>query len=308
MRPPAPPLIAGIEAGGTKFNIAVGTGPADIRASTRIETTDPKKTLRQVMQWLASACRKHGAIKAIGIGSFGPIDLDPESATYGYITTTPKPDWPHTDLVGPLHARFQVPIGFDTDVNAAAIGEYAWGAGRGLDPLVYITIGTGVGGGVLVHGKPLHGLLHPEIGHLHVPAPHTRGVIIDTCHCPFHQSCLEGFISGPAIAARWGIKGEEMPADHPAWEEVAHTLAYGLINVILTLSPQRIILGGGVMQQAGLIDATRSHVLRLLNGYLHVPRLIHEIDSYIVPPGLGDRSGVCGAIALGIEALHRSTL
>ena len=302
---PGSPLIAGIEAGGTKFNVAVGTGPDDLRATTRIDTTDPQTTLRKVMQWLADACRTHGPIKAIGIGSFGPIDPKRDSETFGYITTTPKPDWPHTSLVEPLHARFQVPVGFDTDVNAAAIGEYVWGAGKGIDPLVYITVGTGVGGGVLVHGRPVHGLLHPEIGHLQVPAPHTPGVVVDKCNCPFHTSCLEGFVSGPAIIARWGIKGEDMPIDHPAWEEVAGTLASGIVNVILTLSPRRIILGGGVMHQKGLIETVRSHVLRLLNGYIRVPELLKHIDTYLVPPGLGDRSGVCGALALGMDALGR---
>lgn len=300
------PLIAAIEAGGTKFNVAVGTGPNDLRATTRIDTTDPKTTLRKVMEWIAHACRKHGAIKGIGVGSFGPLDLDPASPTFGYITTTPKPEWPHTSLVEPLHARFQVPVGFDTDVNAAAIGEFAWGAGRGMDPLVYLTIGTGVGGGIIVDGKPLHGMLHPEIGHLHIPAPRTPGVIVDKCHCPFHSSCLEGYISGPAIAARWGIKGQDMTSDHPAWEEVAETLALGLVNVILTVSPRRIILGGGVMHQSGLIEAVRSSVLRQLNGYVHVAALLQHIDSYIVAPGLGDNAGICGALALGMDALSRN--
>lgn len=300
------PLIAAIEAGGTKFNVAVGTGPNDLRATSRIDTTDPKTTIRKVMEWIAHACRKHGAIKAIGIGSFGPLDLDPASPTYGYITTTPKPDWSHTALVEPLHARFQVPVGFDTDVNAAAIGEFAWGAGRDTDPLVYLTIGTGVGGGIIVDGKPLHGMLHPEIGHLHIPAPRTPGVIVNKCNCPFHSSCLEGYVSGPAIAARWGIKGQDMTSDHPAWEEVAETLALGLVNVILTVSPRRIILGGGVMHQPGLIEAVRSNVLRQLNGYVYVTTLIQHIDSYIVPPGLGDNAGICGALALGMDALSRN--
>lgn len=299
------PLIAGIEAGGTKFVVAVGTGPSDIRAVTRIDTTEPAKTLRLVMQWLGNACRKHGAIKAIGVGAFGPVDLDRESGSYGYITSTPKPGWQQVALVEPLHARFQVPVGFDTDVNAAAIGEYVWGAGRGISPLVYITIGTGVGGGVMIDGKPLHGMLHPEIGHIHVPPPSTPGVIIDTCQCPFHRSCLEGFVSGPAIAARWGIKGQDMPPNHPAWEEVAETLAHGVVNIILTLSPRRIILGGGVMHQKHLLELVRSHVLRILNGYVRVPALLQEIDSYIVSPGLGDNAGIAGAFALALDALHR---
>ena len=297
------PLIAAIEAGGTKFVVAVGSGPEDIKAITRIETADPGHTMRETIQFIASACRKYGPIQGIGVGSFGPVDLDPTSATYGFITTTPKPGWQHTAVVAPLHSRFQVPIGFDTDVNAAAIGEMLWGAGQDCDPLVYITVGTGVGGGVIVGQQPLHGLLHPEIGHLCVPTPKTAGVIVPECYCPYHKSCLEGFVSGPAIAARWGIRGEEMPTDHPAWEEVAETLAYGMINVILTLSPKRIILGGGVMKQAGLLESVRSHTVRLLNGYVNAPAIIYNIDSYIVAPGLGDRAGVCGALALGLNAM-----
>lgn len=297
------PLIAAIEAGGTKFVVAVGSGPDDIKAITRIATTDPVHTMRETIQFISASARKYGPIQAIGVGSFGPIDLDPTSGTYGFITTTPKPMWPHTPIVAPLHSRFQVPIGFDTDVNAAAIGEMLWGAGQDCDPLVYITIGTGVGGGVIVGQQPLHGLLHPEIGHLQIPAPTTPGVIVPDCHCPYHKSCLEGFVSGPAIAARWGIRGEDMPADHPALEEVAETLAYGLMNVILTLSPKRIILGGGVMKQPGLIESVRSHTVRLLNGYVNAHAIVCAIDSYIVPPGLGDRAGICGALALGINAL-----
>jgi len=297
------PLIAAIEAGGTKFVVAVGSGPEDIKAITRIETSDPAHTMREAIQFISASARKYGPVQAIGVGSFGPIDLDPASPTYGFITTTPKPMWSHTAIVAPLHSRFQVPVGFDTDVNAAAIGEMLWGAGQECDPLVYITVGTGVGGGVIVGQQPLHGLLHPEIGHLHIPAPRTPGVIMPDCHCPYHKSCLEGFISGPAIAARWGIKGEDMPADHPALEEVAETLAFGLVNVILTLSPKRIILGGGVMKQAGLIESVRSHTVRLLNGYVNAHAIIYAIDSYIVAPGLGDRAGICGALALGLNAM-----
>jgi fructokinase len=204
----AKPLIAAIEAGGTKFNVAIGTGPDDIIASTRIDTLDPKSTLREVVQWIANACREHGPIRAVGIGSFGPLDLDEKSEAYGYITTTPKPGWQHVNLIEPLRTRFQVPVGFDTDVNAAAIGEYLWGAGQGFDPLVYVTVGTGIGGGVLINGQPLHGLLHPEIGHLLVPAPQTKGVLHESCQCPFHHSCLEGFASGAAITARWGMRAQ----------------------------------------------------------------------------------------------------
>jgi len=305
---PNAPLVAAIEAGGTKFVVAVGTGPDDIKAISRVDTTDPDRTLREVTRIIGEACEKFGPVQAIGVGSFGPIDLDPQSATYGYITTTPKPGWQNAALLPTLRNRFQVPMGFDTDVNAAALGEMLWGAGQGTDPLVYITVGTGVGGGVIVGRQPLHGLLHPEIGHLQVPAPRTPGVVVPECSCPFHKSCLEGFVSGAAIAARWGVRAETMPADHPAWEEAAETLAYGLINVILTVSPKRIILGGGVMKQPGLLESVRAHTVRLLNGYIKVSAITQDIGSYLVAPGLGDRSGICGSLALGINALRAAQL
>jgi fructokinase len=306
--PPSAPLIGAIEAGGTKFVVAVGTSPQDIRGIERFPTTDPERTLKQVIHYLTEMAAKHGEIKALGIGSFGPVNLNPRSATYGSITTTPKQGWQHAEIVKPLRVRFRVPIGFDTDVNAAALGEALWGAGIGMDPLVYLTIGTGVGGGAIAQGRPLHGILHPEMGHIHVPAPRTPGVLQDICKCPFHKSCLEGFISGPAIAARWGMKAEKLGEKHPAWEEVAQTLAHGLVNIILTMAPRRIIIGGGVMQGGKLLPSIRQQVIHLLNGYLSVAEITHQIDQYIVPPALGDRSGVLGAMALGMEALHTASL
>lgn len=297
-------LIAGIEAGGTKFNVALATGPGDIRAETRIPTTTPEETFIRVLAWLEEAAKSHGEFEAIGIGSFGPVDLDESSAPYGSITTTPKPGWAHTPFVPRLREKFCVPVGFDTDVNAAALGESLWGAGKGLDPLVYLTIGTGVGGGAIVNGRPLHGLLHPEMGHLQVPAPAATGVLNARCQCPFHDSCLEGFISGPAIAARWGAKAETFSAGHAAIAEAATTLARGLVSIIVTLAPQRVILGGGVMKMPGLLALVRSEVARLLNGYLQVPAIVSHIGEFIVPPGLGDRAGVLGAIALGLQKLQ----
>ncbi len=297
------PLIAAIEAGGTKFNLALGTGPEDLRATTRIPTTTPGETMAAVVDWLEKAAFQHGPFAAIGVGSFGPLELDPASPAYGFITSTPKLAWQQTDLAGPLRERFGVPIGFDTDVNAAALGEARWGAGQGVDPLVYLTIGTGVGGGAMIHGRPLHGLLHPEMGHLQVPAPLTPGTTDPLCQCPFHDSCLEGFVSGPAIAARWGIPAEKLPAGHPAWQDAAETLARGLVSIITILSPRRIILGGGVMHGPGMLEAVRAEVRNQLNGYLQVPALKDGIGRYIVAPGLGDRAGVLGAIALGEQAL-----
>jgi fructokinase len=301
MTAPAP-LIAAIEAGGTKFNVALGTGPLDIRASTRIETSTPDVTLDQVIRFIDKASRQHGPIAAIGIGSFGPVDLDKKRETYGYITTTPKPGWQHVDLITPLRNKFRVPVALDTDVNAAALGEARWGAGKGCDPLVYITVGTGLGGGVLVHGKPLHGALHPEIGHMLIPPPQPRGAVDSRCHCPYHITCLEGYVCGPAIAARWGVRSQDLAPQSPAWEEVAECLAYGLSNVVVSLSPKRIILGGGVMAHPALLKLIRSNLVKMLNGYINVPEM-RAVDQYVVAPGLGEHSGVCGAIVLGLEAL-----
>lgn len=294
-----PPLIAAIEAGGTKFVCALASGPSSILEETTISTTNPKDTMHSVLRFFAGAKAKHGPIAAIGVGSFGPVDLDPASKTFGYITTTPKQGWQHTDIVGPLKTQFKAPVGFDTDVNAAVFGEYMWGAGQGCDPLIYITVGTGIGGGVIVNGHLLHGLLHPEIGHLHVPAPSGEGALSQECQCPFHKCCMEGYASGPSIMKRWGRKADALPPDHPAWEEVAGVLAHGLVNLVLTLSPRRIILGGGVMHQTHLLPLIRSKLRGILNGYLQVPEIARNLDSYIVAPGLGDRSGILGALALG---------
>lgn len=296
-------LLAAIEAGGTKFNCAIGTGPDDIRATARIATTTPTETLRDVLEFLQQA-GKMGTLSAIGIGSFGPVDLSRQSDTYGYITTTPKEGWKYTDLIGSLTELFHAPVGFDTDVNAAALGEYQWGSGVDCNPLVYMTIGTGIGGGVLVNGQPLHGSLHPEIGHLFIPPIHSAAPNPDGI-CPFHGDCLEGLISGPAIAARWGAPAESFEPEHACWGEFATLMALGLANLILTLSPQRIILGGGVMHQAQLFPMIREEVQRMLNGYIQTYELLQDIDNYIVPPGLGDRAGVLGAMALAKRALKR---
>lgn len=301
---PVTPLIAAIEAGGTKFNLALGTGPDDLLATARIPTTTPAETMAEVLTWLDQVAKEHGPFAAIGVGSFGPLDLDPYSPTYGFITSTPKLAWQNTSILGPLQERFGVPMGFDTDVNAAALGEARWGAGQGVDPLVYLTVGTGVGGGAIIHGHTLHGLLHPEMGHLQVPAPRTEGVVDPRCQCPFHDSCLEGYVSGPAIAARWGVAAESFPDGHPAFQDTAETLACGLVSIITILSPRRLVLGGGVMHCPGMLSAVQQAVLRRLNGYLQVPVLLQDIGQYIVSPALGDRAGVLGAIALGQQALE----
>ncbi|RMF63832.1 MAG: ROK family protein, partial [Bacteroidetes bacterium] len=216
------PCYGAVEAGGTKFVCAVGTGPDDVRALTRFPTTTPEETLARTLDFFRSQPEPP---VALGVGSFGPLDPDPSSPTYGYITRTPKPGWSHTDVAGTLGRALGVPVAFDTDVNAAAVGEHRWGAARGLDTFIYLTVGTGIGGGGLVGGRRLHGLVHPEMGHVLVP----RAPSDDFAgHCPFHGACLEGMAAGPALQARWGRPGADLSADHPAWDLEAHYLAHGL--------------------------------------------------------------------------------
>jgi fructokinase len=235
------------------------------------------------------------------MASFGPVDPDPQSPTYGHVTTTPKSGWPFTDMVSPFRKEFGVPVGFDTDVNAAALGENRWGAAQGLDTFVYWTVGTGLGGGGMVNGKLIHGLLHPEMGHMMVTHDRVRDPFPG--NCPYHGDCLEGLAAGPALQARWGQRGETLPPDHEAWALEAHYLALGLVNVITIVAPQRIILGGGVMAQPGIFPMIHDEVQRLLNGYIKLPAILEQIDQYIVPPALGGRAGVMGAIALAQDAL-----
>ena len=298
---PSGPLYGALEAGGSKWVCAVGTGPDDIRAATRFATTHPAATIAQAIAFF----RPHQSVlTAIGIGSFGPLDPAPGSPTFGWILDTPKPGWGHTDLAGTLRRALGVPIAFDTDVNAAALGEFQWGAAQHLDSLIYLTVGTGLGGGGMVHGRLLHGLLHPEMGHMRVPHDWTADPFPGTC--PFHGDCLEGLASGPALEARWGQRGETLPADHRAWELEARYVAHGIVSIICILSPQRVILGGGVMSQTHLFPSIRRLVHQLLGGYLRVPALIDAIGTYIVPPALGERAGVCGALALA-QALDRNS-
>jgi fructokinase len=284
-------LYGGIEAGGTKFVCAVGTSPDDLRV-IRFPTTSPTETIERALEFF----RTQPPIVALGIASFGPIDLHPASKTWGYITTTPKPGWANVDLAGALRRGLNVPVAFDTDVNVAALGEHRWGAAQGLDSFIYLTIGTGIGGGGLMSGQLMHGLIHPEMGHLRLPHDFARDPFPGIC--PYHGDCFEGLASGPAIEKRWGQRGEVLPSDHPAWELEAHYIALALMNYICVLSPQRIILGGGVMEQRQLLPMIRREVVELLNGYIHTPAILERIEEYIVPPGLGTRAGVLGAIAL----------
>jgi fructokinase len=287
------PLYGGFEVGGTRCACAVGTAPDDVRALTRFDTTTPDTTLARAIGFFEPY---RDELTALGIGAFGPLDLHPGSPRFGSITSTPKPGWAYTDLVGTLRRALGLPVALDTDVNAAALGEYRWGAAQGLDTFVYLTVGTGIGGGAMVNGRLLHGLLHPEMGHVRIP--HDRQADPFAGLCPYHADCLEGLASGPAIAARWGQPAQTLPPEHAAWSLQARYLALGLTTIICTLAPQRLILGGGVMQQSHLFPRLRSEVRTLLNNYVQVPALHSRIDTYIVPPGLGDRAGVLGAIAL----------
>jgi fructokinase len=280
----------------------VGRGPDDLRDEIRFPTTTPQETIGRALDFLQRHCSgahcggAQAELAAVGISSFGPVDLNPDSDTYGFITTTPKSGWGSTEFAGVVEKALGLPVGFDTDVNGAALGEHRWGAAQGLDTFVYLTIGTGIGGGGLVGGRLMHGLVHPEMGHIHIP--HDREADPFPGLCPYHGDCLEGLATGPALKERWGQSPESLPPDHPAWPLEAHYLALGLVNLICTLSPQRIIMGGGVMKALGLLAMIRSEVQDLLNGYVQAPEILDGIDDYIVPPALGDRAGVLGAIAL----------
>ncbi len=290
-------LYGGVEAGGTKFVCIVAGGPGDIREEVRFPTTTPEETLSRTIKFFSNYEKNNDEkIDAIGVACFGPIDLDKESSTYGYITSTPKPGWANTDVVSRLEKALHLPVAFDTDVNGAAVGEGKWGAAQGLKNFIYLTIGTGVGGGAIVDGKPVHGLVHPEMGHIMM----ARDVEKDSFegYCPFHGTCFEGMCSGPAMKARWGQPAETLAADHPAWDLEAAYIAAALHTFVTVLSPQRIILGGGVMSQEHLFPMIREKVKASLNGYVQSPAILEKIDGYIVPPGLGNRAGVLGALAL----------
>ena len=289
-------LYGGIEGGGTKFVCAIGTGPDDIRAEARFPTTTPTETLPKVIDFFKEQIRAYGNLAGLGIASFGPVDLKPQSPTYGYITSTPKPGWAFFNFMGTMKQVMDIPMGFETDVNMAALGEWTWGAGKGLDTFVYLTIGTGIGGGIIAGGKLIHGLVHPEIGHILLP--HDRQADPFEGSCPYHKDCFEGLANGPAIEKRWGQRGETLPLDHPAWELEAHYLALAVESLVVTLSPERVALGGGVMEQPRLFPMVREKVQRMLNGYVKSDQILEHMDTYIVPPGLGRRSGVMGALAL----------
>ena len=288
-------VIAAVEAGGTKFICGLGTEEGKIIEKINIPTTNPEETMKRVIEYF-----KGKKFDVMGVGSFGPIDPVKGSETYGYITKTPKPYWSDYNMIGELKKHYDVPMEFDTDVNGAALAESWWGAGTGLKNLIYITVGTGIGAGAVVNGTMLQGLTHPEMGHIFLkrhPEDKFEG------RCPFHKDCLEGMAAGPAIEDRWGKKGQELMDKDEVWELEAYYLAQALVNYILILSPQRIIMGGGVMKQQQLFPLIRKNVQKFLNNYVYKKEILEEIDKYIVYPGLGDEAGFIGSIALGKIAL-----
>jgi len=296
-------LFAGIEGGGTKFVCAVADENNHILAEARIPTTEPAETLAACADFFQQQ-KALGKIKSLGIACFGPLDPRPTSPGFGHILATPKPGWTGADVVGFFKQSFDFPIAFDTDVNGAVLAESLWGAGKGLQNLVYFTIGTGIGAGVIAEGKLVHGFLHPEMGHImlardpeHDPFPGS---------CPFHGACFEGLASGPAIEKRWGLKGDQLPPEHPAWALEAHYIALALVSVTCALAPERIVLGGGVMAQEQLLPMIRADFEKLLNGYMQTPLITRQLDSYIALTELEGKAGLYGAFALAQQAWEQT--
>ena len=290
-------LIGALEAGGTKMVCAIGTEDGTILEQISIPTTTPEETIPKLIEYF-----KDKEIAALGVGAFGPVDVNTKSETFGYILDTPKLAWRHKDLIGGLRDALKVPVGLDTDVNGSCLGEVTYGCAKGLDSVIYITIGTGVGVGAWVNGGLLHGMLHPEGGHVFLvrhPKDPEGGI------CPYHKNCLEGFASGPSIEKRWGKKAVDLVDNKEAWELESYYIAQSLVDYILLLSPQKIILGGGVMHQMQLFPMIREKVLEQLNGYINTKEL-QDMESYIVPASLNDDQGIMGCIKLGLNALEAS--
>lgn len=298
-------LLAGVELGGTKCICILGTSPADIREQARVETRAPEATLADIQAVLERWRTWHGPIAALGLATFGPLDLAPRSPTYGHITSTPKLGWQNTNVVGHFERRLGIPIGFDTDVNGAALAERRWGAGQGLSDFAYITVGTGVGVGLIVAGRPVFGSTHTEMGHIRParrPGDDWPGV------CSFHRGCVEGLASGPAIEARVGVPAERLGPEHPVWEPVAYTLGQLLHTLVLTTAPKRVLLGGGVMSgQLHLFERIRRELQSSLNGYVAVEEIARNLAQFVGPPGLGVDAGPLGALALAADAAARAS-
>ena len=288
--------LGALEAGGTKMVCAIGDENGNVFERMSFPTRMPEETMPDIINYF-----RERPVEALGISSFGPLNLNKQDPNFGDITTTPKPGWQNYPLLRTLAEALNVPVGIDTDVNGAALAEARLGAGRGLDSLVYYTIGTGVGGGAVVEGRLLHGLVHPEMGHMLLrpckddPAPHG--------FCPYHDGCLEGMATGVAIEKRWGMPAAQLPPEHIAWDIEAEYLAQMCANTIVILSPKKIVLGGGVMHQVHLFPKIRRRTQELLNGYVANDIILHDIDNYIVAPGLGDNAGAAGSLLLALDAL-----
>ena len=286
-------LLGSIETGGTKFVCAVGDENGKILEQVKFPTTTPEETMELAIEWFALK-----KMEAIGIACFGPIDLHPSSPTYGAITTTPKPGWGSYNIVHAVKDALHIPVGFDTDVNGSLLGEVTWGSAKGLSDVVYITIGTGIGAGILTNGRPLHGMLHPEAGHIMIPRRTDdtfEGV------CPYHGTCFEGLASGPSIEKRWGRPASELVNVSEVWDLEAYYIAEAISIYICTLSPQRIIVGGGVMHQEQLFPLIRAKVSEMIHGYIQTEEMQH-LDTYIVPASLQDNQGIMGGLKLAYDA------
>lgn len=288
--------LGALEAGGTKMVCAIGDESGKIYEQVSIPTETPEITMPKLISYFEE--RK---IEALGIGCFGPIDPDKKSETYGYITSTPKLAWADYNIVGTMEKSLMIPVGFDTDVNGSVLGEVTFGQAKGKKCVVYVTIGTGVGAGIYIEGKLLHGMLHPEAGHILLTQRQD-----DTYEgtCPYHKTCLEGLAAGPAIEERWGRKAVELKDDARVWDLEAYYIAQAIVNYILILSPQMIILGGGVMHQEQLFPKIRSYVKKMMNGYIKTKEMA-DLDHYIVPASLHDDQGIMGALELGRRALMK---
>lgn len=293
-------VLAGVELGGTKCICILGTGPHDIRERAQVPTDSPHRTLGRLQAILEGWRIKHGPVAAVGIASFGPLELRPESPGYGRIVSSAKPGWSDTDLFAGFAGRFGVPVGLDSDVNGAALAEGRWGSARGLDNFAYVTVGTGVGVGLIVAGRPVLGFGHPELGHVRVARAPGDGW---PGSCPYHRDCIEGLVSGPAIGKRAGVSPEELAPTDPVWEPIAFALGQFVHLVALATAPRRILIGGGVMAtRPYLLERVRQHVFTSLGGYGQFAKLA-DPAGYIAPPGLGTLSGPLGALALAAEAL-----
>jgi fructokinase len=303
MKPEAHPFFGAVEAGGTKFVCAIGDGDGMLHAEQHFSTSDPVTTLAAILQFFERHARAFGPLAGIGVASFGPVHLDPAAEQYGHIGKTPKAGWSDTDMLAPF-ARFGCPLAFDTDVNAAALAEHRWGAARDVASLVYVTVGTGIGGGIVINGAPLHGLLHPEVGHIY-PRRHPLDLQFQGI-CRFHGDCLEGLASGPAIVARTGRQLHELGADDPMREIEADYLGQLCAQLTTVLSPQRIVMGGGVMSSPALLPRIRARMLHWLGGYIDRPEILALNAAFVVAPALEQRAGVLGALWLGIQAAQHA--